>query len=93
MAARGFPTRPDAAAMPALPVFWEVVAPEQWGSIEFISDLHLGIGKDPATGQWHPTEDFRWADAFGSLRVGLAVSVAVLGLGAAVALLQRDVTP
>lgn len=32
------------------------------------------------------------ADAFGSLRVGLAVSVAVLGFGAAIALLQRDVT-
>jgi hypothetical protein len=31
-----------------------------------ISDLHLGYGKDPATGQWYPTEDFRWADAFGS---------------------------
>src|SRR6185295_13200928 len=31
-----------------------------------ISDLHMGIGRDPATGQWHPTEDFRWADAFGS---------------------------
>ena len=33
------------------------------------------------------------ADAFGSLRVGLAVSVGVLGLGAAVALLQLVVTP
>jgi hypothetical protein len=31
-----------------------------------ISDLHLGYGRDPATGQWQPTEDFRWADAFGA---------------------------
>ena len=30
-----------------------------------ISDLHLGPGRDPA-GAWQPTEDFRWADAFGS---------------------------
>ena len=31
-----------------------------------ISDLHLGIGKNPGTGQWHPTEDFRWAEAWGA---------------------------
>ena len=31
-----------------------------------VSDLHMGIGKSPASGQWHPTEDFRWADAFGA---------------------------
>ena len=34
--------------------------------IVIISDLHLGLGRDPATGQWQPTEDFRWADAFGA---------------------------
>jgi UDP-2,3-diacylglucosamine hydrolase len=26
---------------PALPVFWELVAPADWTSIDFISDLHL----------------------------------------------------
>jgi len=29
-----------------------------------VSDLRLGVGKDPATGRWHATEDFRWGDAF-----------------------------
>ena len=28
------------------------------------SDLHLGQGKDPRTGQWLPTEDFRWEEDF-----------------------------
>jgi len=31
-----------------------------------ISDLHLGPGRDAMTGQWQPTENFRWADAFRS---------------------------
>jgi UDP-2,3-diacylglucosamine pyrophosphatase LpxH len=29
-----------------------------------IGDLHMGPGKDPKTGQWHPLEDFRWGDDF-----------------------------
>lgn len=29
-----------------------------------LGDLHLGIGVDPQTGEWHPFEDFRWGDAF-----------------------------
>jgi UDP-2,3-diacylglucosamine pyrophosphatase LpxH len=28
----------------------------------FISDLHLGVGKDK-DGEWDPTEDFRWSNA------------------------------
>ena len=32
-------------------------------TIVFISDLHLGLGKD-ANGKWFPTEDFRWPNAF-----------------------------
>ena len=27
-----------------------------------VSDLHLGLGKDPSTGDWHSFEDFRWPD-------------------------------
>lgn len=31
----------------------------------FVSDLHMGVGKDPENpGHWHPTEDFRWHDEF-----------------------------
>ena len=33
-------------------------------TIVIISDLHLGVGKDPATGSWHAFEDFRWAPEF-----------------------------
>ena len=33
-------------------------------TIVIISDLHLGVGKDPATGDWHAFEDFRWAPEF-----------------------------
>jgi UDP-2,3-diacylglucosamine pyrophosphatase LpxH len=29
-----------------------------------ISDLHMGPGRDPATNQWHPIEDFRWREEF-----------------------------
>jgi len=32
-------------------------------SIVAISDLHMGIGRD-ASGEWNPTEDFRWAAEF-----------------------------
>ena len=32
-------------------------------SIVVISDLHMGIGRD-ASGEWNPTEDFRWAAEF-----------------------------
>src|SRR5262245_23258938 len=32
-------------------------------SIVVVSDLHMGIGKDPS-GEWNPTEDFRWAAEF-----------------------------
>ena len=28
------------------------------------SDLHMGLGKNQATGKWHATEDFRWPNAF-----------------------------
>ena len=31
--------------------------------VTVIGDLHMGVGRD-ASGTWHPTEDFRWADAF-----------------------------
>jgi hypothetical protein len=31
--------------------------------VVFISDLHLGVGKNP-NGEWHPYEDFRWAYEF-----------------------------
>src|SRR6266571_1274595 len=31
-----------------------------------VSDLHLGVGKDPGSGQWHALEDFRWGDALRS---------------------------
>jgi UDP-2,3-diacylglucosamine pyrophosphatase LpxH len=30
----------------------------------FVSDLHLGPGREPQTNAWHPFEDFRWHDAF-----------------------------
>jgi len=42
MTARALPTRPTTEGAPALPVFWEVRAPANWQSIDFISDLHLG---------------------------------------------------
>jgi hypothetical protein len=29
-----------------------------------LGDLHLGLGTDPKTGEWHPLEDFRWSDDF-----------------------------
>lgn len=29
-----------------------------------ISDLHMGIGKDPQTGSWYEEEDFRWGPEF-----------------------------
>jgi UDP-2,3-diacylglucosamine hydrolase len=29
------------AALPALPAFWEYVAPPEWTAIDFVSDLHL----------------------------------------------------
>lgn len=29
-----------------------------------VSDLHLGPGRDPATGAWHPLEDFQVDDGF-----------------------------
>lgn len=29
-----------------------------------IADLHLGVGKNPQTGDWHPYEEFRWPDHF-----------------------------
>lgn len=32
-------------------------------SIVVISDLHMGVGRD-ASGEWNPTEDFRWAGEF-----------------------------
>ena len=35
-------------------------------SIVVISDLHMGIGRD-ASGEWHPTEDFRWAAEFAAI--------------------------
>ena len=35
-------------------------------TVAVISDLHLGVGMDPATKQWHPVEDFRWGDALKS---------------------------
>ena len=35
-------------------------------TVAVISDLHLGVGMDPATRQWHPAEDFRWGDALKS---------------------------
>jgi hypothetical protein len=47
----------------AIAVFTVVATVLQAGSGRLavvISDLHIGYGKDPATGQWHPTEDFRW---------------------------------
>lgn len=31
-------------------------------TVVFISDLHMGIGKD-GSGKWYPTEDFRWPRA------------------------------
>ena len=32
----------------------------------FISDLHLGVGRDPQNpAKWHAMEDFRWDDEFG----------------------------
>jgi hypothetical protein len=31
----------------------------------FISDLHMGVGKDPNTKEWNPMEDFRWGKEFG----------------------------
>src|SRR5687768_11011626 len=31
--------------------------------LAFISDLHMGLGRDPATREWHKTEDFRWHGA------------------------------
>lgn len=30
----------------------------------FISDLHFGVGRDPATMKWHKEEDFRWGEEF-----------------------------
>ena len=30
----------------------------------FISDLHVGVGKDPVTNEWLPAEDFRWSAEF-----------------------------
>lgn len=33
----------------------------------FVSDLHMGVGRDPKDPQrWHPTEDFRWHAEFAS---------------------------
>lgn len=32
--------------------------------IVIISDLHMGEGRDKNTGQWYPTEDFRWPVQF-----------------------------
>ncbi|HCQ99526.1 MAG TPA: hypothetical protein DIU48_08905, partial [Acidobacteria bacterium] len=29
--------------------------------IVVLSDLHMGAGRAPS-GEWHPREDFRWAD-------------------------------
>ncbi|MBP1735774.1 MAG: hypothetical protein H6Q53_2061 [Deltaproteobacteria bacterium] len=31
----------------------------------FISDLHMGVGRDPSTKEWNPMEDFRWEKEFG----------------------------
>ncbi len=31
----------------------------------FISDLHMGVGKDPKTKNWNKMEDFRWEQEFG----------------------------
>jgi UDP-2,3-diacylglucosamine pyrophosphatase LpxH len=31
----------------------------------FISDLHIGVGKDPKTKKWNNMEDFRWEKEFG----------------------------
>jgi predicted phosphodiesterase len=34
--------------------------------ILFVSDLHMGVGRDPENpNEWHATEDFRWHAAFG----------------------------
>jgi UDP-2,3-diacylglucosamine pyrophosphatase LpxH len=30
----------------------------------FISDLHMGVGKDQSGKEWHPYEDFRWQKEF-----------------------------
>jgi hypothetical protein len=30
----------------------------------FISDLHMGVGKDPNTKNWNAMEDFRWGEEF-----------------------------
>jgi hypothetical protein len=54
------------AAFTTLVVTGAVLQPANGRLTVIISDLHLGAGRDPATGQWQPTEDFRWADAFGS---------------------------
>lgn len=32
--------------------------------IVIISDLHMGVGKNPETGEWYKTEDFRWTEEF-----------------------------
>lgn len=36
--------------------------PVEERTLVFISDTHMGIGKN-ADGQWHPGEDFRWGNA------------------------------
>lgn len=37
---------------PALPVFWELVAPADWTAIDFISDLHLAEGTPRTFEAW-----------------------------------------
>lgn len=32
--------------------------------IVIISDLHMGVGKNPENGEWYETEDFRWTEEF-----------------------------
>ena len=31
--------------------------------IVVLGDLHMGVGRE-SSGEWHPTEDFRWAEEF-----------------------------
>src|SRR5690242_3268833 len=39
--------------------------PQEPRCVVLISDLHFGVGKD-STGNWDPTEDFRWGEELNS---------------------------
>lgn len=51
--------------------------PEGPRYLAFISDLHMGLGRQDE-GPWHPTEDFRWPNALG----GFLEEIDSLGNGA-----------